>query len=78
MLTIQDRQRVYNRLIELGMPELYAAPMAEQADALGYYELMKEKKLLNCVFYFLEWDKTKEGMEFWAELSSDMNKRKVR
>jgi hypothetical protein len=70
MIDIKSCEKMYNRMVKLGMPTVLAATIANQADDFGYRSIMRRgTHLSDCIIFFLEWDKTKEGFEFWTTVS---------
>jgi len=69
-MKIEQRQKYYEHLCELGMPEIIAASMAAQADHLGMAVNSQSKRESLCTFQ--EWEKTNEGFNFWSCLTASL------
>lgn len=61
------RQWYYEDLCAMGMPEVLAASMAEQAhnDIMPAGDSLRDE-----VYAFSAWVNTKEGLEFWSSVAA--------
>lgn len=63
------RQKYYERLCAMGMPEVVSASMAEQSK---HPKIRKGATLLTLVYGFAIWDDTKEGFNFWVAFKNSL------
>lgn len=60
----KKRQKYYERLCAMGMPEVISASMAQQSKHL---KIWKGANLMSLVYSFEAWQDTKEGFDFWSD-----------
>lgn len=71
-LTQYKKQLAYETMLSRDMPELFAASIADQMDNIGAMTVMNVipvDYIYEVLISFQDWEKTREGFEFWAEVT---------
>jgi len=71
-----QKQLAYETMLSRGMPELFAATIADQIDGIGYATIINvipEEYIYEVVISFQDWEKTTEGFEFWAQVAESID-----